>query len=270
MRVRKQHAWGAVLIVLFILPVAMPQGIPALERPVAGFFAFFGRIPALNPRLWGTGGGDDEAESPRARALEVENALLREHLSERRQVETDLSRFAKVLQEGGLDRLPRARVARVLRASDPSGYRRSILIDRGEADGVREGSAVVTGAIFLGRVVVVHARSALVELITDRRSRLEVATRTDRQVRLRGFLSGRGHGTVEEDLTVRHIHVPPDAGRVLVGAPVVTSNADPRIPAGLLVGYVTEDRNRDDLPTVRVHPAFDLTRSTRVFVLLPP
>ena len=273
MRVRKRHAWGAVLIALFVLPVLKPAGIPALERPVASFFAWFGRLPALNPRLWA---GDDAAgevsDDPRARSLEVENALLREHYAERLQVEKDAAALVGTLEASGLDRLPRAVVVRVLRGADVSGTRRSLLIDHGSVDGVREGMAVVSGSVFVGRVEIVHARSALVKLLTDRRSRQEVALRTDAGVRVTGYVRGYGRGSLDEDLDVRHVHVDSGIGRVLPGTPVVTSNADALVPAGLLIGHVTDvvDHDRDDLPVIRVRPALDLSRSTHAIVLLPP
>ena len=273
MRVQKRHAWGAVLIALFALPVLKPTGIPALERPVASFFAYFGRLPALNPRLWvGDALEEDASDDPRVRSLEVENALLREHYAERLRVEQDVEELTRALGASGLDRLPRAVVVRVLRGADSSGTRRSLLIDRGSVDGLTEGMAVVSGSIFVGRVEIVHARSAFVKLLTDRRSRQEVALRTDQGVRLTGYVRGYGRGCKDEDLDVRHIPVDSGMGRVLPGPPVVTSNADALVPAGLLIGHVTDviDRDQDDLPIVRVRPALDLSRSTHAIVLLPP
>ena len=276
MRVRRRHAWGVVLIVLFVLPVLKPGGIPALERPVGSFFAWFGRIPALNPQLWsGKALPEEEEPSARARALEEENAYLREAMARRLLLESDLSeldRVRKALQNEGLDRLPRVLGARVLRGADAGpGHRRSILIDRGGDDGLRPGMAIVSGRVFVGRVEVVQRRSSLVKLVTDRRSRLEVALRTDKNVRLRGFVRGDGRGTKEGTLDLRFLFTPQEAGRVPLDTAVQTSNADPLVPAGLIVGYVTEvcDEDLDGIPLVRVRPALDLDRSTRVFVLLP-
>ena len=272
MRFRRRHAWGAILIALFALPVLRPQGIPFLERPVASFFAWFEAVPALNPRLWSGRDADDESDGPRARALAVENALLREHFAERLQAQQDLGRTLEALQDAGLDRLPRAVSARVLRSTDASGWRQSILIDRGEDDGLEPGVVVVSGPVLVGRVEVVEGRSALVKLFTDRQSRLEVAMRSDRGVRLTGFVRGEGAARPGDDLFVRDVRVGEDVGRLLPGTPVVTSNEDVRVPAGLLVGWITEvrDKDLDGLPTVRLRPAFDLARTTRVFVLLPP
>lgn len=283
MRLRRRHAWGAVLIVLFALPVLRPEGIPAVEQPVADTFAWFGEVPALNPHLWGSAASGDEAraDSEFARVLEQENAVLREEYAQRLRLEDDLGALEGALEglrRSGLDRLPRALVARVIRTADPSGYRRSILIDRGAEDGLTRGLAVVSGRVFLGTVEVVQARSALVKLVSDRRSRLEVAVRTTANERLCGFVRGEGSGVDEGDLEIRFVRVPlkervdqESAGRILKGAPVFTSNADPLVPASLLVGFVTEvsDKDLDGTPRIRLRPALDLTRSTRVLVLMP-
>jgi len=275
MKVRRRHAWGAVLIVLFVLPMLRPEGIPLLERPVASFFAWFSRVPALNPRLWSNDEGEDaEGGGPQAQALAEENAGLREILVRRLLLEEDLRDLKgalDALQNDGLDRLLRVQGARVLRVGDASSFRRSILIDRGSEDGVRMGMAVVSGRVLVGRVEVVHARSAFVKLVTDRRSRLEVALRTTEEVRLTGYVRGEGRGTAEGELDLRFLVVPDDVGWVETGAAVLTSNADPLVPAGLIVGYVTEvyDKDLDGIPRVRLRPALDLHRSTRVFVLFP-
>ena len=271
MRMHRRHAWSASLIVLFLLPVLRPGGVPLLERPVAAFFSWWSKVPALNPKLWGSDVRFDGEMSPRARALQEENALLREAYVVHLDRERDLLSLEEALEEAGLDRLPTAKVARVLRTADPAAFRRSLLIDLGSADGIERGMAVVSGPVFLGRVEVVHGRSALVKLVTDRRSRLEVAVRTDKNVRLRGFVRGSGRGAIDGETDVRFLRTTPAAGSIHPGAPVFTSNADPLVPAGLLVGYVTavEDKDLDGVPAIRMRPALDLSRSTRAIVLVP-
>lgn len=234
MKVRRRHAWGAALIALFALPVLRPDGVPFLERPVGGFFAWFGSVPALNPWLWGSGApAGDGAPTVREQALAEENAWLREQIARRLLLEEDLGALRQGLEEArpdGLDRMPRALSARVLRTTDAAGHRRSLLIDRGEEDGLVPGLAVVSGLTFLGRVDVVQGQSALVKLVTDRQSRLEAAVRTDRGRRLTGFVRGEGRGAQEGRLELRFLVVPDDAGRLLPGAPLLTSNSDPLVP----------------------------------------
>lgn len=267
MRLRRRHAWSAALIALFALPVLKPAGIPLLEDAPGGFFAWFARIEPLNPRLWER---LPSAEEECVRAKELERVLA--EVAEAQALESVRRSDARSLQDAlELDRLPLSRLARVLRASDPSPSRRSILIDRGTEDGIAEGFAVVAGGVYVGRVQVARARSSLVRLVTDSQASLEVALRTDRDARVTGFLRRRGPATGPDHLEVDCVRLRGEVGRVREHVPVFTSNADALVPAGLLVGYVTEvsDPESDGFPTLAVRPALDLQRSTEVLVLLP-
>jgi hypothetical protein len=272
MRLRRRHAWGAVLIALFALPVLRPDGFPAVERPGASVLGWFARTPLLNPRLWRGATEPRGDESAAVQSLERDRALLYERFAREVERHADLESLSGALRESGLDRLPTVRSARVLRASDPSGFRRSLLIDRGSEDDLREGYAVVEGDVFLGRVKVLQGRSALIELVSDPYARLEVAVRTEGDQRVRGFLRGQARGPGPEDLEIRFARVTAETGPIPLGAPVFTSNADERVPPGLLVGFVTEvsDPDADSTPTLRMRPALDLDRALDVFVLIPP
>ena len=267
MRFRKQHAWGAVLIALFALPVLKPDGIPALESPVSTVFdGAASYIPASVP------GGDEGGDSERARKLERELLDVWERHMQFVQRVHEMEALQGVLGDDQLGRRPRALVARVLRAHDPTRRRRSILIDRGADDGVKAGQAVVMGRVYLGRVRKVRATTSLVQLATDPSARLEVFVRTDKDVLLRGYARRSGVRDGEDQLIVRFVRTPRDAGTVPVGSAVFTSNFDERVPAQLLVGTISEstDPDLDRMPTLYVRPALDLDRSVAVVVLLPP
>jgi rod shape-determining protein MreC len=268
MRIRRRHAWGAALIALFALPVLRPQGAGTLEEAPGSAFAWLASVEALNPRLWERASSPDE-DGPRVRELE---RVLAE-LTEARFVEAARREDLEALRATTeLDRVPLVRSARVLRTRDPAPARRSLLIDRGAEDGLVEGCAVVSGGVFVGRVQVVCARSALVRLVTDPQSRLEVALRTSGGARVTGFLRRRGPAAAADDLEVVNVRVGSGLGRVLEHVPVLTSNADALVPAGLVVGYVSavSDPEADGFPTLAVRAALDLARSTEVLVLLPP
>ncbi len=269
MRLRKRHAWGAVLIVLFALPVLQPAGIRAIEEPAGGFFAWFAEI-APSPRL---NVPDDEAPdgpSPRERALELEYVHLWErHLQTQERLRA-IGELKQALVRSELDRLPAGVLARVTRAHDPVPLRRSILIDRGRADGVRVGHPVVMGKTYLGRVRLARKHSALVQLVTDPRSRLEVFVRTSKGQMLRGFVRRDGSEDGFDRLRLEFVRLPADGSTIKPGAPVFTSNYDERVPAHLLIGSVHEvsDPDLDRMPSLTLRPAMDLDRATEVIVLL--
>lgn len=265
MRIRKRHAWTVVLIAAFALPVFRPEGFPSVEAPVDAFLGWPSRFELANPHAWTAGDAEHDGDGgARARALETiaitereEHFRLLDELAQR-------SQLGEVLQ--GFQRLPLARPARILRAHDASSSRRSLLLDRGSEDGLEVGQAVVQGRVFVGTVAQVSAHTARVQLVTDPYARLEVAIRTSDGTRATAYVRG-GPG---ESLPLRNLrgaaglHVRP-------GDSVLTSNADERVPAGLVVGYVVAaaDEDLDAISDVRVRPSLDLERSTTVLVLVP-
>ena len=268
MRLRKRHAWGAVLIALFALPVLKPGGVPLLEEPTGGFFGWFAEItPSPQVFQGDPGAGDDD---PRVRELELENRRQwNEHLRERDRL-LQRAEVLKVLKRSDLDRVPRGVLARILRAHDPVPSRRSILIDRGRSDGLRVGDTVVMGATFLGRVRQVHAGTARVKLLTDPSARLEVFVRTSKGTLVRGYARRVGTEDGRDRIQVDFVELKPGIGVIPVKSPVFTANFDERVPAHLLVGLVSEvsDPDLDRMPVLSVRPAMDLDRSTECIVLL--
>jgi len=266
MRLRKRHAYSVVLIGLFALPVLKPSGFPAVEDRVDSILAWTSRADLANLHVWRVSNPSDESagDGPRVRALEQmllaereEHARLLDELAQRGQL-------AETLQ--GFERLPIALSARILRAHDAAGVRRSLLLDRGEADGVEAGQAVTQGRVLVGIVQHVDTHTARVQLLTDPYARLEVAVRTQDGVRATAWM----RGGVDDDVPLRNLRAADDL-RVQVGDPVLTSHGDGLVPAGLIVGYVTRwsDDDGDGVLDVRVHPMLDLGRSTTVLVLRP-
>jgi len=200
--------------------------------------------------------------------LETENAELRGELATVR---------ASVLRVGELERdrqellallgardvvqaIPRV-TARVIDAP-VSNFERTIDIDVGRRDGVREGMAVESGDGLIGRVVTADLSWASVELLTD--PNFDAGVRIVRSGD-DGLASGRGPG---RDLEVSYIEL---ETVVIPGESVVTSGFEcSTFPAGLLVGTVTDvepDAVRG-AQRVTVHPAADLERLRWVQVLL--
>lgn len=268
MRFRRRHAWGAALIALFALPVLKPDGIALVETPVADVVLWPART-GINPERW-KGGDADEADSLRTRELERELYQVWELHWDTLSKVKDLQRLQAALRVAKLDRLPKMVGARILMASDPVPTRRSITIDRGADDGLELGQPVVMGPVYLGRIRVLRSRSAIVQLVSDPRTRLEVFVRTDKNVLLRGYARRAGRRDGEDVLKIEFVRTKDRVGRVRPGAPVFTANFDARIPAKLLVGTVSSvsDPDLDRMPLLTMRPAFDLDRSTDVVVLL--
>ena len=264
MRLRKRHAWSAVLIGLFALPVIKPEGFPSFEGRLDSAINWYAKSDLGNPHSWRAGPPAAGEDSAQAKDLREQLGTLREDyfatLEQLRQSQELSASLA------GLPRLPRSIPARIQRAHDASSLRRSIVIGRGSEDGVVEGSAVVRGAVLLGVVQQVQAHASRVRLVDDPHSRLEVALRTVEGERAVGYVAPGDSTTLRvKSLRAREGLV------VRAEDPVFTSAGNPQVPPGLLVGRVVraQSADADTFVEVSFRPLLDLERSVTVMVLLP-
>ena len=123
---------------------------------------------------------------------------------------------------------------------------RSLAVNLGADNGVRDGQAAVGSIGLVGRTVQTGDRSARILLITDLNARIPVVVE---ETRLRGILAG------DNTNRPRLIHLPPDT-EVRAGDRIVTSGHGGMFPVGIPVGVVA---SADD-GTVRIEPVEDLTR----------
>jgi cell shape-determining protein MreC len=255
------------LVGAFALPVLRPGGFPGLETAGDSAVSGVARAAVLNPHAWFEREEEPEADSVRLRELK---GLLLVSQTEEHRVRQELAQvleLSNLFSRQPLARMPKAVQARVLRATDASKTRRSLAIEAGTDDGIDEGFAVVQGRTFLGTVASVRSRFARVQLVTDPHMRLEVAVVTASGQRAVGYLRGTG-----DPLRLPLRFVRAREGMTLrPGDPVVTSPADERVPADLLVGYVAEagQAGPDGVLDVVVRSQMDLASATTVFALVP-
>jgi len=266
MRLRQKHVVFATLVALFVLPVVKPEGFPSLEGRVDSALNWTGRFDVGNPHAWRvpstSSAGETDAHS---KALEVIAITQREEYF--RLVEDAAQRADLRAALEGIDRLPLAVSARILRAHDASTTRRSILIDRGSEDGIAVGQAAVLGRVLVGLVQHVEAHTARVQLVTDPYSRLHVALRTQEGGRVTAWLHG---GSDEEKMPLSNLRAN-DGLEIREGDPVLTDASTELVPAGLVVGRVvhSNDGEADTRLDVRIRPLLDLDRSETLLVLVP-
>lgn len=139
--------------------------------------------------------------------------------------------------------------ARVI--GDNSGaFVRSLAINLGAANGVRDGQAVVGGKGLVGRIVQTGDRSARILLVTDLNARIPVMLESTRHRAILG-----GDNTAQPRLLyLEH------EGDVKVGDRVVTSGHGGMFPAGIPVGIVASVGEPGGETTVRVQPIEDFSR----------
>lgn len=145
-------------------------------------------------------------------------------------------------------------------AFDPSGWFKTVLIDKGQRDGLARDMAVVSSAGVVGRLIGVTNHYAKVLLILDRNSSVDALVQRSRS---RGILVGLGDGRC----SLRYVQRNDD---VQVGDQVITSGMGGVFPKGLLVGQVEKVERGDAglFQTVDVTPMVDFSRLEEVLVVL--
>lgn len=182
----------------------------------AGGIQDLGRLREENRRL-SLEVDDLRARVVRLQEAEIENRSLREELG-----------FKQAYP--AYDLLPAEVVGR-----DPSNYLQYLQVDKGTADGVRVGAVAVAPQGLLGRVVAAGNNFCRILLVNDSSSSVNVLLQSSRAS---GVASGQFGGT----LLMKYI---PQGEVVRLGDMVLTSGLGGNFPKGLVVGQVSQVRQKD-------------------------
>ena len=117
--------------------------------------------------------------------------------------------------------------ARVI-ADAGGAFARSLVVNAGEMDGVKKGSAVVTGDGLIGRIAGLGDRSSRILLLSDLNSRIPVVIE---KTRIRAILAGNNSSRP------KLVYLPPGVAPA-VGERIVTSGYGGAFPPGIPVGIV--------------------------------
>lgn len=189
------------------------------------------------------------------RALETELQLR----SYRAQESVRLRELLALQQAVPLDTLAAQVVAR-----DGVPWFRTLMLDKGERDGVRLDAAVISATGVVGRVFAVGPSAARVQVLLDRDS--GAAALVERS-RVSGVVSGQVSAAEMggEDLALKYI---PERADIVVGDVVVTSGLDRIFPKGLVIGRVRFVGDvRGLFRDVRVEPSARFSRLEEVLVV---
>ena len=175
------------------------------------------------------------------------------HLQEARLANERLRKLLHFKKEVHLPAIP----AQVI-GEDSSSWFRTVVIDKGSADGIKEGMPVVVADGAVGRIIRSAAHESRVLLITDASS---VAAVLVQRTRTRGVCRGRGD-LLSLDFALRQEDIK-------VGDVVITSGTGGVFPKGLLIGHVHSVTHEAYglFQTVTVTPAVDFSRLEEVLVL---
>ncbi len=125
--------------------------------------------------------------------------------------------------------MPHSVVAAEVVGKDPSPWYKTIIINKGKADGLVKGSPVVVPDGIAGQVIDVSYRHSKVLLIIDQNSAVDALVQ---RTRARGIIKGESAGQCLFKYVLRKHDVK-------VGDTVVSSGLDGVFPKGLLIGHVS-------------------------------
>lgn len=181
-----------------------------------------------------------EAEKQQLLETEATNLRLRQLLEFRAQV-------------------PGTAITASIIANSATSWFQSSLVNKGSADGVRKGMAVLNPQGVVGQVVAVTGRTAKVLLLTDANSGVDVLIQ---RTRARGIVSG----SLDNGTVLKYVKRSED---VQPGDRLVTSGMDGVFPKGMMVGAVikVQKQNLGLFQSIEVLPAVRFDRLEEVLVV---
>jgi rod shape-determining protein MreC len=143
---------------------------------------------------------------------------------------------------------------------DPTGWFKSIIIDKGKKDGLKVSMPVVNASGVVGRVVSVSPNFAKVLLIIDQNSAVDCLIQRSRD---RGIVKGSGIDRCKLDYAAK-------SSDVVAGDAVITSGLGGVFPKGLWVGQVLKVKEVKGglFKDIEVKPFVDFSRLEEVLVVL--
>lgn len=183
-------------------------------------------------------------------ALRMANSRYREMLATQERIQ-ELLQFKQTLD---VPMLPAQVIGR-----DPTGWFKSIIIDKGSDSGLGLDMPVVNAYGVVGRIVSVSPNYAKVLLIIDQNSAVDCLVQRSRD---RGMLKGLMGETCKLDYVV-------ESEDVIVGDIVITSGLGGVFPKGLPVGRVlnVKDMTGELFKDIEIEPAVDFSKLEEVLVI---
>jgi len=227
----------------FFLEVMAPlqRGSTAVGQTVVGTWRGVGEL--MHSRQ------DNEALRQQVRELEQRVARLDEAELENARLRRLLD-FREALRGDVL-------TARVI-GRDASGVARTLVIDRGESDGVTKGAAVLAPEGIVGQIFLASRHASRVLLVNDHNSGVDALVQ---RTRARGIVEG----IVDDGCGLKFVKRTED---VQVGDAVITSGLDGIFPKSLPIGQVVavDKRGQGLFQYAEVAPRVDFSQLEEVLV----
>ena len=153
-------------------------------------------------------------------------------------------------------------VAAEVIGKDPSGWFKTLIIDKGKAEGLHKGLPVVLPQGIVGQVIEVSNHYSKVMLIIDRNSAVDALVQRSRA---RGIIKGASADRCRFEFVLRKHDVQ-------IGDTVITSGLDGVYPKGLRIGRISDlsEPKADIFYDITVAPFVDYETLEEVLVILRP
>lgn len=192
-----------------------------------------------------------------------ENILLRQKLVEFEEVMQELQRVYRLL--GMRSQLAYDTISARVIGKSPITPNSTLIIDKGELDGINKFQGVINSEGVVGRIIGVSRNSAKVQMIIDKNSAvgaMNQRTRDDGIVRGLGF-----------NLSRLHMDFVFYRADFRLGDLIITSGTDTLFPKGLVIGKVTKlIKNKGELfyQVLEIEPSVDFNRIEETLVIRYP
>jgi len=148
--------------------------------------------------------------------------------------------------------------ARII-GKDPSLWFKTVIIDRGSSDGVKQGMPVVTTEGIVGQIMSLSPHYAKVLLAIDPNSAIDVLVQNSR---VQGIIKGNGSGY--------QLHYVLKNWKISQGETIITSGLGGVFPEGLQVGTVTRvtESRRGMFQKIDIIPSVDFSQLEHLIIIM--
>jgi rod shape-determining protein MreC len=256
------------LVVLSLAVLTVDSKRQGMRTPGAYFFPAFSYFQKGMSTAWRS--TRDLAQAFwGSRRLLVENRRLKQHvqvlqgkisqLSQYERENEELRRLLEFREKSKLGEILTDSVGAEVIGRSPSNWYRTLVIDRGERDGLRRNMIVVSGEGLVGRISEVSFAASQVTLVLDEDSCVSASVERTKE-------HGIVQGQLSDTLKMKYLS---GKTEVVRGDTIRSSGLGGIYPNGLLIGTISEVKRADYGLTMsaEVLPAVDFSRLERVLVL---
>ncbi len=143
---------------------------------------------------------------------------------------------------------------------DPSSWFKTIMINKGMADGITPGSGVITPSGVVGRIIKVSGNTAKILLIIDVNSSFDAVVK---RTRARGIVEGYAENLCELNYVLK-------TEDVRIGDIIISSGLHKKIPGGVTLGKVSNiiKDKKGFFQHVEIKPSVDFSKLNEVLIVI--